>query len=190
MYQRMNAKIKVLILISISVAAVIAGSLIALQSTVKANTTNGVASDVASSPSATSNWPFFMNGYVGFGGTREMGRGFGRFGGPMMFGGNQSEVIGPRGFGAVQVSSAFTQNVTSILNSSSDVQSLISQGYNVTSIRPIITTSIDGNGNVVTQATNADVVLQGTSGRALVVVSLTEQKVTKIVTTTINNNPT
>jgi hypothetical protein len=54
----------------------------------------------------------------------------------------------------------------------------------------MITTTIDGNGNVVTQATGANVILQGTDGRALVVVNLTTDKVTKIVTTTINNNPT
>ena len=90
----------------------------------------------------------------------------------------------------IQISSAYTQNVTSILNSSTDVQALFSQGWNVTSIRPIITTTLDGNGNIVTQATSANVILQGTNGRALVVVNLTTDKVTKIVTTTVNNNPT
>jgi len=59
----------------------------------------------------------------------------------------------------------------------------------MTSIRPIITSTLDGNGNIVTQATSANVILQGTDGRALVVVDLTTGKVTNIVTTTINNNP-
>ena len=89
------------------------------------------------------------------------------------------------GFGSIQVSSAFTQNVTNILQNNSDVQNLLNQGYNITSIRPVISTVIDGNGNVVTQATSADVILQGTNGRALVVVDLTSATVTKIVTTTV-----
>ena len=60
----------------------------------------------------------------------------------------------------------------------------------MTSIQPVITTTIDGNGNIVTQATSANVLLQGTNGRAIVVVDLSQAKVTKIVSTTINNNPT
>ena len=59
------------------------------------------------------------------------------------------------------------------------------QGYNITSIRPVITTSIDGNGNVVTKASTADLTLLGTNGRALVVVDLSQNKVTKIVTLTV-----
>jgi hypothetical protein len=129
-----------------------------------------------------------MNGNMRFGGPRGMGRGFGGFGGPMIRG-NQSFPMAP-GFGSIQVSSAFIQNVTNIMNSSSDVQTLLSQGYNITSIRPVITTTINGNGNVVMQATSANVILTGPNGRALVVVSLTQAKVTRIVTTTINNNPT
>jgi hypothetical protein len=87
------------------------------------------------------------------------------------------------------VSSAFTQNVTNILKSSTDVQALLNEGYNVTSIRPVITTTINGNGNVVMQATSANVILQGPNGRAFVVVDLTTAKVTRIVTITVNNNP-
>ena len=89
-----------------------------------------------------------------------------------------------RGFGAIQVSSDFTANVTNIVKNDSDVQNLLTQGYNITAIRPVISTVIDGNGNVVTSATTANVILQSTTGRALVVVDLTQAKVTKIVTTT------
>lgn len=88
------------------------------------------------------------------------------------------------GFGSIQVSSDFTQNVTNIVQNDSDVQNLLTQGYNITSIRPVISTVIDGNGNVTTSATTANVILQSTTGRALVVVDLTQAKVTKIVTTT------
>ena len=77
------------------------------------------------------------------------------------------ERCGGFGPGAIQVSTDFTANVTNIAKNDSDVQNLLSQGYNITSIRPVITTTIDGNGNVVTKASTADVTLQGTNGRAL-----------------------
>ncbi|MGO8807123.1 MAG: hypothetical protein ACLQO7_11070 [Candidatus Bathyarchaeia archaeon] len=192
----MNRKIKVLSLIAVIVVATIAASLVfAMQSTVKANTT-AVASDVASpssSVNATNIGGFFNNGYMGFGGPREMGRGFGGFGGlgginfsnGTIFEGNFSSAIMPGRFGAIQISSAFTQNVTDILQNNADAANLLNQGYNITSIRPVISTVIDGNGNVVMQATSADVILQGTNGRALVVVDITSATVTKIVTTTV-----
>jgi hypothetical protein len=66
------------------------------------------------------------------------------------------------------------------------VQNLLNQGYNITSIRPVISAVIDGNGNVVTKASTADVLLLGNNGsRSLVVVDLTQDKVTKIVTLTV-----
>jgi len=192
----MDRKIKVLMLISIVVAAAVGAAVVlALQSTVKANTTASVAQDAKpalSSINATNN-NGFITGYMGFGfgSHKGMGRGFG---GPSGFGGFQgfgvnffNGTVG--GFGSIQVSSAFTQNVTDILKSSTDVQVLLSQGYNVSSIRPVITTTINGNGNVVMQATSANVILQGPNGRAFVVVDLTTAKVTKIVTITVNNNP-
>ena len=196
----MDKKIKVLALISIIVAAAVGVAVVlALQSTAKADTTASVAQDAQpalSSVNAT-NWNGFINGYMGFGGPKGMGKGFGGPvgpGGPGGFGGFQGFGVNffngtAHGFGSIQVSSAFTQNVTNILNSSTDVKALLSQGYNVTSIRPVITTTINGNGNVVMQATSANVILQGPNGRAFVVVDLTTAKVTKIVTITVNNNP-
>ena len=193
----MDRKIKVLALISIIVAAAVGAAIVlALQSTVKADTAASVAQDAQpalSSINATNN-NGFMNWSTGFGGHEGTGRGFeGPFGAPFAggfraFGGNFfNGTVG--GFGPIQVSAAFTQNVTNILNSSTDVKALLSQGYNVTSIRPVITTTINGNGNVVMQATSANVILQGPNGRAFVVVDLTTAKVTKIVTITVNNNP-
>ena len=61
---------------------------------------------------------------------------------------------GGLGSGAIQLSADFTANVTNIAKSDSDVQNLLTQGFNITSIRPVITTSIDGNGNVVNQSFN------------------------------------
>jgi hypothetical protein len=173
--QGMNRKIKVLALISVVVVAVVAASLVlAMQSTVKADSNNAVASDAEStlpSINATNISGFFNNEYMGFGGPRGMGmgQGFGGFG----------------GFGSIQVSSDFTQNVTNIAKSDSDVQNLLNQGFNITSVRPLISTVIDGNGNVVTKASTADVILQSTTGRAFVVVDLDQAKVTKIVTLTV-----
>jgi len=188
----MDRKITVLALISIVVAAAVGTAIVlALQSTVKANTVASVAQDAQSSLSSinATNNNGFMNWCQGFGGPKGMGRGFGGPGGGFQgFGVNFFNGTA-HGFGSIQVSSAFTQNVTNILDSSTDVQALLSQGYNVTSIKPIITTTIDGNGNVVMQATSANVVLQGPNGRAFVVVDLATAKVTKIVTITVNNNP-
>lgn len=192
----MNQKIKVLALISIVVAAAIgAGMILMLTSTAKADATASISQDVQPqlpSVNATAG-NGFMNWNNGFGSGGMQG-GFGGPGGMGGFGGN---FFGgnffngtANGFGGIQVSSAFTTNVTDILNSSTDVQALFSQGWNVTSIRPVITTTINGDGNVVMQATSANVIIQGTNGRALVVVDLTTQKVTKIVETTVNNNPT
>jgi hypothetical protein len=191
----MDRKIKVLALISIVVAAAVGAAIVlALQSTVKADTTASVAQDAQptlSSVNATNN-NGFMNWYPGFGDHKGTGRGFGGPGGGFQgfqgFGVNFFNGTA-NGFGSIQVSSAFTQNVTNILKSSTDVQALLSQGYNVTSIRPVITTTINGNGDVVMQATSANVILQGPNGRAFVVVDLTTAKVTKIVTITVNNNP-
>ena len=185
----MNRKIKVLALISIIVAAAIATSLVlAMQSTVKANTTATVASDVASPSSslnATNNGGLFNMGRMGFGGARSVGRGLGGF---EARGGNFSNAMAPRGFGSIQVSSDFIQNVTNIVKNDSDVQNLFNQGYNITSIRPVITSVIEGNGSIVTQATSADVILQNTNGRALVIVDLTSATVTKIVTHNNHSN--
>ena len=198
----MDKKIKVLALISIVVAAAFGTAIVlATQSLAKADATGSVGQAIqptVSSINATIDNGGFMNWNMGFGAPRDMGGGFfgcGGFGGIGGFGGfggfGENFINGTaQGFGPIQISSAFTQNVTSILNSSTDVKALFSQGWNVTSIRPMITTTIDGNGNVVTQATSANVILQGTNGSALVVVNLTTDKVTKIVTTTINNNPT
>ena len=166
----MDRKIKVLALILIVVAASVVGSLVlAMQSTAKADNNSAIASDVQpalSSVNGTDNGGF-MNGGMGFGGHR-----MGGFGGPGGmrgfgdFGGNLSGAMMPGGFGSIQVSSDFTQNVTNIAKNDTDVQNLLNNGYNITSIRPVISTVIDGNGNVVTTATTANVTLQSTTGRA------------------------
>ena len=180
----MDRKIKVLALISIILAATFVATLVlTLQSTAKADANSTVASDLQptlSSVNETSAGGFMINGFMGLGDQRGMGRG-GGFGGP----------CGPNGlgrfgeFGAIQVSSDFTQNVTNIASNDSGVQNLFNQGFNITSVRPIISTTIDGNGNVVTKATTVDITMLSATGRALVVVDLNQAKVTKIVTITM-----
>jgi len=174
----MNTKTKSLALLLVLVVAAVAGSFIFATQLTKADTTASVAADSETTPSSinvTDNGP----------------NGFGQ--GPMMNGAEPRFGMGPRGmdrgslgFGtsAVQVSSDFTANVTNIAKNDSDVQNLLNQGYNITSIRPVISTTIDGNGNVVTKASTADLTLVGTNGHALVVVDLSQAKVTKIVTMT------
>jgi len=117
--------------------------------------------------------PFFGRGCHGNGG-------FGGFGGFGEFG------------ESLNVSQAFKDNVINIAKSDTDVQNLIANGYNVTSVRPIITGTIGADGTVTLKATSAVVTLtQSTTsqnatstGRALVWVNVEQAKVTKIVTTT------
>jgi hypothetical protein len=91
---------------------------------------------------------------------------------------------GPYGF--IEVSEEYKDNVISIAKSDSDVQALIDEGYNITAVRPIIASTVEADGTVVTKATNAIVTLQnGTTGRASVWVNVEEGKVTKIVILTM-----
>ena len=174
----MDKKIKVFTLLTIILAAAVGVSLVfAIQSTMKADSTNvNIASDVAQPALSSVNQtvdnasvPFI--GHMRFGSSRGFGE-FGRFGCSARF-------------GQIQVSSDFTANITNIAKNDSDVQNLLNQGYNITSIRPIIVTSIDGNGNIVTKATVADLTLLGSNGKAVVVVDLSQNKVTKLVTLTL-----
>ena len=180
----MNTKTKSVALLSVIVIAAFAGTLVfAAQSMVKADPTASVAADSEITPSTinvTDNGPNGFNGFIG---------------GHMMMGEPRLDIGRPRsmdrGFGgfnheAIQVSADFTANVTNIVKSDNDVQSLLNTGFNITSIRPVIITSIDGNGNIVSKASTANVLLQGNNGsRSLVTVDLSQAKVTKIVTLTI-----
>jgi len=93
---------------------------------------------------------------------------------------------GPRGghsdFGQIVVSDEYKQNILNIANNDTDVQNLLAEGYNITSIRPIISNVIDGEGYVTTRAATAYVLLQkDTSGLAAAKVDLEQAKVTEIV---------
>lgn len=86
------------------------------------------------------------------------------------------------GFGSIEISEEFEQTVISIAQNDTDVQDLINDGYNVTSVIPLIKTVVDGEGNIVTKATSAVVTLQNDStGHATILVNVEEAKVTQIV---------
>lgn len=89
---------------------------------------------------------------------------------------------GPGSFGFVEVSEEFEQNVINIAKNDSDVQELLADGYNITGVRPIIKTIVEGDGTVVMKATSAIVMLEkDTTSHASVWVDLEEGKVTEIV---------
>jgi hypothetical protein len=179
----MNGKSKILALFSvIAIAAIVSGILLVPQMVNAAETedtslttqTSDTTETTAEETNATV-IPRWNSHCIGFGrrGMRS---------GPHDFG----------GFGAIEVSEEFEQTVTSIAESDTDVQNLIDDGYNVTSVRPIIKTVIDAEGNVVTKATSAVLTLQkDTTGHATVTVDIEEAKVTQIIilTRTVIDKP-
>jgi hypothetical protein len=115
--------------------------------------------------------------------TDELGQGFG--GRREMMGGNMGAMMGRFGTN-VEVSSAYNATVMSILQEDTDVQNLLTQGYSVSAVRPIIKTVVEGDGSVVNKASSAIVTLQNSStSRATVWVDVEAGKVTKIVTVTV-----
>ncbi|MEJ2271703.1 MAG: hypothetical protein P8X91_04320 [Candidatus Bathyarchaeota archaeon] len=82
----------------------------------------------------------------------------------------------------IELSTEYTEAVNSILEADTDVQTLIAEGYNVTSIRPIIKNVVLADGSIVTGATTAVVKLvNGTSGYAVVNVDVSQAAVNQIV---------
>ena len=105
-------------------------------------------------------------------------QGFG--GGPGCRGGHRGG--GPGGMANIKLSTEYTETVNTILEADADVQTLIAEGYNVTSIRPIINSVVEADGSIVTSATTAVVKLEnGTSGYAVVNVDVSQDAVTQIV---------
>uniref|UniRef100_A0A7J3X6N8 Uncharacterized protein n=1 Tax=Thermofilum pendens TaxID=2269 RepID=A0A7J3X6N8_THEPE len=90
-----------------------------------------------------------------------------------------------RGWRFVQVSSEYESRVLEILKADPDTSKLLSEGYNVTAIRPLITAVVSGTGDVSLKAARAVVLLRGPSGSAAqVLVDVEQGKVLKIVTLT------
>ncbi|MBS7630903.1 hypothetical protein KEJ47_04925 [Candidatus Bathyarchaeota archaeon] len=81
-----------------------------------------------------------------------------------------------------EISAEYNETVISIAQSDEDVQNLLSDGYSISSIRPIIKRTIEGDGSVTQKASSSIVVLtKNNFGRAAVWVDLESNKVTKIV---------
>lgn len=91
------------------------------------------------------------------------------------------EVDGGGRSGFVTVSQEFKDNVINITESDQDVQKLLSDGYNITGVRPIINAVVQADGSVTVKATMAIVTMaQNTTGRATVWVDMEQAKVTRI----------
>jgi hypothetical protein len=169
----MNGKSKALALFSvIAIAAIVSGIIIVPQLVNAAETGDTAlttqtsdATETATQETNETILPAWGNECMGFG-RHGMQFGMRDFG----------------GFGAVQVSDEFKQTVTGIAENDTDVQNLINDGYNLTSVTPIIQSVLNGDGTVVTKATSAVLTLQkDTTGHATVMVNIEEAKVTQIV---------
>jgi len=183
--EEIDKKITALTLLLITAFAAVVGGMLVTTNTANAAETNSIASDVTTTSTADLSGsdgnllPFngmggMMMGEPGCGG----GRGFG--GGPRGLG---------RGFmggmGNIEISSEYTASVNAILDGDTDIQNLIAEGYNVTSIRPVIKNIIEADGTLTTKATTAIVRLQnGTSSYAIANVDVANAKVTQIVIVT------
>jgi hypothetical protein len=169
------------------VLAAVAGTLLVVETQLNVNAdTNSTSTVTSDSSSTTTNTDTAIandnSTQTGFEGGFRHGRG----GGFM----NEQQGCGNSGLGGsqIQVSDEFKANVTSIASSDSDVQNLLNNGYNVTSVIPQYQSIVDGNGNVTTKASTAILILTkedtNSTGKAAVFVDLTEAKVTKIYTET------
>ncbi len=156
------------LLTAVTFAAVIGGYMM----TAQANETNSTPTDTNATATPT------LEGNVTdlpFGGMMMGERGFG--GGP---GGHGRGGMG--GMEGIEVSSEYTATVNTILSNDTDIQNLTNQGYNVTSINPVVKTTIGADGTLTTKASTAIVTLQnGTSGYATANVDIEQAKVTQIV---------
>jgi len=176
-----DRKIMALTLLTlVALAAVMGGFLLTTQATDTNGTTETTTENTTAvtTDAGCSGVPDWNIGGMGFGGPSHRHRGeFGGFG---------------SGFIPVEVSAEFEEKVTNIAKNDTDVQQLLNEGYNVTRVMPIVKTVIDGDGNVVTKATNATVMLEkDTTGRAIVSVDLEQEQVTQIIilTRTVINKP-
>lgn len=85
------------------------------------------------------------------------------------------------GFGFINISEEFKEDVIKIVENDQDVQKLLSEGYNITHIRPIISANVGKDGGITVKAKRAILVLRKNySGIAFVWVDIEKGKVTRI----------
>ncbi len=88
---------------------------------------------------------------------------------------------GPR----LVVSEEYRERVVQIALRDPDVSRLLEEGYNVTNVKPIVKAYVEADGSVNLRADEALIVLRKDGGVAAVLVSLTEERVTKVVVHTV-----
>lgn len=92
------------------------------------------------------------------------------------------EMRGKGYLGFIEVSEEFKENVVNIAKNDPDVQNLLNEGYNITGVRPLIKTIVEGDGSVVAKATGAILMLEkDATSHATAMVDLEEAKVTEII---------
>jgi hypothetical protein len=172
--EKINRKTLALTLLTITAFAAIVGELMV---TAQATETDSTATDTKTTATADQSSGMAVLQYWDVGGDMTREQGFG--GGPRGHG-DGGGFMG--GVGNIEVSSEYTANVNAILTVDTDVQNLVSEGYNVTSIHPIVRNIVEADGTIATKATTATIMLQnGTSGFATVSVDVENAKVTQIV---------
>lgn len=176
-WKKIDRKFTALTLLLITAFAAVVGGLLVTTNSANATETNSTTDATTVTTADVGNY----TNALPFGGIGGMMVGEQEFGGPGCRGGRGGRGF-MGGFGNVEVSSEYTANVNAILGNDTDVQNLVSQGYNVTSINPIVKNIIEADGTLSTKATTAIVTLQnGTSGFATVSVDVSQSKVTQIV---------
>ena len=172
--EKINRKTLALTLLTITAFAAIVGELIV---TAQATETNSTATDTNTTATTDQSSGMAVLQYWDLGGNMTLEQGFG--GGPRGHGGDGGFM---GGVGNIEVSSEYTAGVNAILVADTNVQNLVSEGYNVTSIHPMVRNIVEADGTIVAKATYATVMLQnGTSGFATVGVDVENAKVTQIV---------
>ena len=89
-------------------------------------------------------------------------------------------------YGYVEGSERFKANAITIATSDQDVQELLNSGYSIIGVRPIIKSIVDDDGDVLSKATHAVVILKNeeTMNFAVIWVDMNTSSVLKIVTLT------
>lgn len=83
---------------------------------------------------------------------------------------------------AVEVSNEYRAKVESILRSDPDTSALLEEGYNITSIKPIVKLVAQGDGSIDVRADKVTVILfKNGSGRAIVYVDVAGSSVIEVV---------
>lgn len=86
-------------------------------------------------------------------------------------------ILGPR----LVVSEEYVERVLGIAQSDVNVSRLLEEGYNVTKVKPIVRAYVGADGSVSLRADEALVVLRKDRSVAVVLVSLSEERVTRLV---------